>query len=420
MNKMFLLFLNLILLSSCQDTPKITQASGSNPDYRSEINRIASRYESLGRFSGTIFIQDGSLEVYQNSFGYADYEQEIPFTDSTAFKVGSLSELYTAAILHRLQKTGRLNIGEEVKKYIPELSDSYSIEDLMEHPRTLASITETKERFPDESYDPVKFAQLSAKTEVASSALEYNLLGVLIERASKKSFEENLEDLSSDLNLENTYFQKKDTVNQAKGYLFHNYRGNGLELELAPEYDLEEAYSSTGIKSTVSDLQKILLQLPDHELQKEGYLQQDGFSYGILKNSDRVVIILSNRRHPVAGELLTSIESVLENQPYVLPLPRTTITVASELMKEYAGIYELGPNGELHVQHEADSLYLVMGPQRMVLHPQSENQFFLEQNDSAIRFLRDSTGFVSHAELLDGFLTGQRISKKKMDSVMSR
>ena len=54
-----------------------------------------------------------------------------------------------------------------------------------------------------------------------------------------------------------------------------------------------------------------------------------------------------------------------------------------------------------------------MGPNKIHLIPQFENEFYMEQTDASIRFIRDSNGIVSKAVLLDGFLTGNEIEKVK-------
>ncbi len=113
----------------------------------------------------------------------------------------------------------------------------------------------------------------------------------------------------------------------------------------------------------------------------------------------------------MAGEIIQSVNAIFERQDYQLPLLRKEIEVDPALLKEYAGSYALNPEMQLPIVAENDSLFVLMGPQKVHLKPQSRNQFFMEQGDSAIRFLRNSEGKVTSAELLDGFLTGNKISK---------
>lgn len=124
-------------------------------------------------------------------------------------------------------------------------------------------------------------------------------------------------------------------------------------------------------------------------------------------------MVLSNRRHPVAGEISNTIKAILKNEPYEIPLPRKEVNVNPESLKEFAGSYSLSPEMNLEVVTMNDSLFMMMGPNKIHLKPQSENQFYMEENDAAIRFIKDSTETVSKAILYDGFITGNEIKKVK-------
>jgi len=56
------------------------------------------------------------------------------------------------------------------------------------------------------------------------------------------------------------------------------------------------------------------------------------------------------------------------------------------------------------VIHKNDSLFLLLGPNKIYLVPQSSNQFYMEQMDTSMRFLRDSTKGVNRITLLNGFI----------------
>jgi CubicO group peptidase (beta-lactamase class C family) len=245
------------------------------------------------------------------------------------------------------------------------------------------------------------------------SDLNYNLLGLLIEEVSGKSFDENLLDYSNRLSLSDTYFQRTDSTHDAKGYLHYNYRGKGLELRESPTYDLEAAFSSRGIKSSAVDLSKIIHSQVEKNIGVFGYLPSDGFSYSVVNNpkTQIAIIVLSNRRHPVAKEISNSIEAILENKEYSLPLPRKQVDIDINLLKDYSGIYSLNKNINFEVINENDSLYVVMEPNKIHLVPQSSNQFYMEQMDASMRFLRDSANEVSEVMLLDGFLEGNKVKR---------
>jgi len=56
---------------------------------------------------------------------------------------------------------------------------------------------------------------------------------------------------------------------------------------------------------------------------------------------------------------------------------------------------------------------LIMGPNKIHLIAQSSNQFYMEQMDASMKFVRDSNNEVNEAILLDGFLEGNKIKRVK-------
>src|SRR5689334_25149144 len=61
--------------------------------------------------------------VFEQAFGLADLEHNVPNTPQTIFESGSVAKQFTAAALVLLQQDGKLNIDDPVRKYIPELPD---------------------------------------------------------------------------------------------------------------------------------------------------------------------------------------------------------------------------------------------------------------------------------------------------------
>lgn len=415
-NKTIYFLLLILSISSCQNEAKETYVFLKEAKI-AKIDSLAYRYLELGRFSGTILITKGPLILYNNSFGLANYKTDQPFSDDTAFKIGAISELITLDIIQNMVEEGKISLSDKISKYIPEIKSDFTVGSLLEHKTNLPSIQTVQDQNPELKYSTIEFANLAVRSSETSerSDLGYNILGLLVEKVSRKSFQENIEDYSLALGLENTSFRrKKDST--AVGYLYFNYRGEGPELQQAPSYDPEIAFSSYGLKSTAEDLVKILDNTKEKEISLSGYLENDGFSYSVDKDSesDTIVLVLSNRRHPVGEEISNSIQAILQGESYMLPLPRTPFAIDPTLFEDYVGTYAVNENMQFKVFNERDSLFLQMGPNRIYLVPQSSHQFYMEQNDAEMRFLRDDQDSVTEVMLLDGFLEGntaKRIEK---------
>jgi len=390
MNKLFYLSILIISFLACKTETK-TEIENLEQLKTEKINNLANRYLELNRFSGVILVTKEDSIIYSNNFGLADYENKIPFSNKTSFKIGKISELIIANIIREMAIKDKFQLSDNISKYIPEIKSDLTINDLINH-------------------KPNSAIESSDKSE--ESDLDYDSLGLLIEKISGKSFQENIEEYSKDLELENTYFDKTDST-LAVGYLYHNYQGNGLELQKSPVSNSEKTFSKNGIKSTANDLTKIINSNSANKLEIEGYLENDGFSYSVVNNPQNKIsiIVLSNRKHPVAKEISNSIDSILKDKEYRIPLARKQFDIDKKLLKKYSGSYSLNANMTLEVIDENDSLFVMMGPNKIHLKPQSENQFYMEQMDASMRFLRDTNNIVNEVVLLDGFLDGNRIKR---------
>ncbi|WP_338359721.1 hypothetical protein [Yeosuana marina] len=90
---------------------------------------------------------------------------------------------------------------------------------------------------------------------------------------------------------------------------------------------------------------------------------------------------------------------------------RKPFKIDKNLLKEYSGTYSLNQNINFDILNENDSLFVMLGPNKIHLIPQSNNQFYMEQGDASIRFIRDSTNLVNEVVLLNGFLDGDKASR---------
>ncbi len=405
-----IIIFSVIAFSSlaCQNDPPEEQENLAEAKV-AKIDSLANRYLELGRFSGAIVVAKGESVFYQNYFGLADYENNQSFSDRTTFKIGAVSELVTSSIIQQMADDGKIDLTDSISTHIPEINAGFTVGELLNHQANLPSIQSIQESNPEVEYATIAFANLATNSSETSerSDLGYNILGLLIEEVSGQSFQENVEQYAEERGLENTYFQAEDST-MATGYLYNNYRGNGMELHESPAYNPDVKFSSGGIKSTAQDVVKIINDTSKKAVELDGYLPNDGFSYAVNRStaSDTTIVVLSNRRHPVAREIITSARAILQGKDYQLPLLREPVAVDPAVLKSYTGTYTMNENMSFSVIHENDSLFVLMGPNRIPVIPQSSNQFYMEQNDAAIRFLRDDSNAVTGVMLLDGFLEG--------------
>ncbi len=61
--------------------------------------------------------------IFQQSYGMASMEDEIPISPRTVFNIGSISKQFTAFAIGLLEQEDKLSIEDDVRKYLPELPD---------------------------------------------------------------------------------------------------------------------------------------------------------------------------------------------------------------------------------------------------------------------------------------------------------
>lgn len=348
--------------------------------HRIQIDVLAERYLELGRFSGTILVGRNDKIFLHENYGYANHIEKDSLTEETSFKIGLLSKLYIQEILRDLIQEKGIDETSFVSEYLKDCPDELRLQDLI-------------------GEQPIESAW--------NSYLSMDLLGQLTD----KSPDELLADLSTKLKLKNSYYSQTEK-SQASGHLYIN-QGNGLEWTLSPEISFDSLTIRDGIKSGARDLFEVIKSKAVDSLRYDGYLEQDGFSYAVDKKDGLTIIILSNNRHPIGKEMSQTIKDILTNDSYELQLPlkREEVTINSRLLKKYAGEYKMGPSMTLKVIESKDSLFTFIGPQKIHLIPQSNDQFFLKETDAAIKFVSGDDGRIKGAVMYDGFLEGRFIER---------
>jgi CubicO group peptidase (beta-lactamase class C family) len=81
-------------------------------------------------------ISQNGKTVFDRAYGAADLERQIPINEYTAFDIGSTRKQFIAATILSLVQDKRLLLGDDIRKYIPELPDygyKITIDHLLTH-----------------------------------------------------------------------------------------------------------------------------------------------------------------------------------------------------------------------------------------------------------------------------------------------
>ncbi len=182
-------------------------------------------------------VKDGQVSLIQG-YGYADLERKIPVDPyTTLFRLGSISKLVTATAVMQLSEEGRINLQEDIKRYIPDLKIDY----IDGKPITAHHLLTHTAGFYESIYavgrDRDKMVPLSDAImndlpglvrkpgeQVQYSNQGMSLAGYLVEKVSRQPYEDVIKDrIFKPLKMNHSNFQQQESEsNLAKSYTYAN------------------------------------------------------------------------------------------------------------------------------------------------------------------------------------------------------
>ncbi|MBJ7445947.1 MAG: beta-lactamase family protein [Brevundimonas sp.] len=155
------------------------------------------RWGANDQFTGAVLVAKGDQILFRQTYGMADRATGEPLRLDSRFRLASVSKQFTAAAILRLQDEGKLSVDDPLCRWIEDcppawapirlhhlLSHTSGIPDLMARPgwgnrrvtpATPQELTEDSKRF-GLSFTP--------GTKVGYNNAAYNLLGIVVEKAS--------------------------------------------------------------------------------------------------------------------------------------------------------------------------------------------------------------------------------------------
>ena len=214
-------------------------------------------------------VRDGKL-MTAKAYGIANLELSVPATEKTVFLIYSITKTFTAVATMMLVEEGNISLEDPISKYLTELPAAWNpvtVRQLLNHTSGINSFTNHKRSPCGTRKDELDYTQADVLNEVACLPLDfppgeqwaysdtgYYLLGMLIEKASGKTYEQFLrERIFNPLGMRNTqqYSSTELIPNRADGYSWKNGAYTIAHL-VQPVIE----FSNGGLVSTVLDLAK--------------------------------------------------------------------------------------------------------------------------------------------------------------------
>ena len=107
--------LSLVFVSCSEDTRKFQSNTFA------ELDSFVSSVEGNGGCMGAISVYDGTEEAYGRSWGYSNVMNQVPNGEETCYRLGSVSNLYTAVVVMKLIEDGKLSLDSKLSEFFPSI-----------------------------------------------------------------------------------------------------------------------------------------------------------------------------------------------------------------------------------------------------------------------------------------------------------
>ncbi|HEV8721468.1 MAG TPA: serine hydrolase domain-containing protein [Candidatus Binatia bacterium] len=215
-----------------------------------------------------VVIKNGEV-VKIKGYGFANLEHDVPATPDTVFELASVTKQFTATAIMALVEEGKIKLDDPINRYLPSSPENWkaiTVRHLLTHTAGLAGMwagfealhqdggrtdLTTAQMFEAATKDPMSF---TPGDRWQYSNVGYFLLGMIIEKASGRSYRDFLTDrFFGPLAMTSTSVPDQWTIlkNRAAGYTLRD--GELINIRRVTQVELPSDY---GIFSTVKDLVK--------------------------------------------------------------------------------------------------------------------------------------------------------------------
>ena len=284
-----MLFKKNILLLFCLVALQILFAQSK----KDKFSAVMKTYHNYNMFDGSVLVAENGKIIYQDAFGMANREWNIPNTVDTKFMIGSVSKPITATLMLILVQKGLVSLEKTIENYLPEFKNKpaakVTIKQLLSHTSGIPNYDIIKDFFPRisrqnfsrEDYIKIYKDSLLAfvpGTRYLYSSWGYFTLGYIIEKVTGKSYAQVMKaEIFDKTNMQNSgsYLHTDIVSNRASGYDY----GFG-EFVSADFRDQSNTMGTGDIYTTVGDLFKFHMGIANNKLLNND-LTKEMFTPGI-------------------------------------------------------------------------------------------------------------------------------------------
>lgn len=258
--------------------PAQAPAGPPPPPLAARIGDWLEAHRDHREFTGVALVADGGEIVYEAAFGRADDDHGVDNGPATKFRIGGVTQQFTAMLVLLLVEEGRLELDAPIAKYLADLpralADRVTVHHLLGHTsgipcymsrprwqRELAGLHSREDFIARFCAGPLEF---EPGERYSHSHSGYYLLGAIVEAVTGQTFGAALRARVLDpLELRDTGCEDPYAVLEHRATGYEEVAG---ERRMAPWIDVRNLFASAGMYSTVRDLWKWERALCDRRL----------------------------------------------------------------------------------------------------------------------------------------------------------
>lgn len=394
-----------------------TAGYAQKPD-NAKLDQFFERLAEKNKAMGNMIIAKGGNILYTNSIGYSQINgtAKKPLTETTKFRVGSVTKMFTAVVLFQLIEEGELMLNDHLNKFFPQIPNAagITIMQILAHRSGIQDVLDIQE-FRIHRFEPITkdiLLAIIAKgtpdfepgTKYKYSNSGYILLALIIEKLTGKTYSEVLDErINLKIGLKGTY-AGNGNIDMAKNESF-SYKYT-FDWEKQAETHISLLFGSGNLISTSTDLSKFIQALFDLKLISLESLHQmmhnkfgmETFTYngktgyghtGGIDNFGSWLVYIPEEKLAVAyttnakvypiARIVDGIFDIYYNKPFAIP-SFDTIEVSPIVLDKYVGVYSISgvPVKFIVTRDDATLLIQMTGQSVIPLEAITENRFRIE------------------------------------------
>ncbi|MEK6288078.1 MAG: serine hydrolase domain-containing protein [Acidobacteriota bacterium] len=359
-----------------------TAGYAQTPD-KAKLDQFFDRLAEKNKAMGSLTIAKDGKVLYTRAIGYSQINgtEKKPLTAANRFRIGSITKMFTAAMILQLVEEGKLKLTDTLDKFFPQVPNAkkITIVQILSHRSGIPNVRRDQNSQGNVNTTPITKDEMLALIVKATPDFEpdtkhsysnsgYFLLGLILEKLTGKPYGEALKErITSKIGLKDTYTATGNIdVNKNESLTYMNLGGDWKQV---PETHPSILFGGGAIVSTPNDLAKFIQALFDGKIVSKESLDQmktmrDGEGlgmepftfagktfYGHAGGGDNygawlsyepeeklaVAYTTNAKVYPVVN-IVRGVVDIYYNKPFEIPAFES-IAVSPEVLDKYVGVY---------------------------------------------------------------------------------